>query len=556
MHETVARYFYDFTDRSVYGWTPIEEGPYTIVALARNVYDGQISARILPFYVRSRVDSEPLVTGTAHPLVALYSAPPCAPGNRLRVNFFQVGLARQQSTPALDCNGVYSMNVYLAGMPPQTQHLVYHEELDRSGNTVAVSPVLTHATGPLPEQLLEEGLPGSAVATPADLDTSIVDDVVLASPISNTGDLTIPTATNLRGRTLWYYFNPLTPNAQIWRPVSGGTFLVNFAIDGVEQQGLREIDLAGNALRETTASRIAEQLRLAPGEVVSAIHHEAIRLPNGYTALLVSSERMLEDVQGAVGEVAVIGDWVVVLDRQWQVRWSWSAFDHLDIERAASLGEVCGNQPPNNAGCPPVLLVDGISTFANDWTHANAITYSPADGNLLVSMRHQDWVIKLDYRNGRGSGDVLWRLGPDGDFTIASEEVFPWFSHQHDASYISDDRILVYDNGNLRCEGPAGDCSSRGQVYEVNEGELSAHLVVNADLGHYAFAVGNAQRLSNGNLHFHSGILRTADDRFYSEVVEIESDGRSNFRQYINQPSYRSFRLTDLYSAVRAPTVP
>ena len=30
------------------------------------------------------------------------------------------------------------------------------------------------------------------------------------------------------------------------------------------------------------------------------------------------------------------------------------------------------------------------------------MTLSPADGNLILSVRHQDWVIKIDYRNGAG----------------------------------------------------------------------------------------------------------------------------------------------------------
>ena len=45
-------------------------------------------------------------------------------------------------------------------------------------------------------------------------------------------------------------------------------------------------------------------------------------------------------------------------------------------------------------------LVDGVTTLAKDWLHTNSIAYSPADGNLLISMRHQDWVLKLDYRDG------------------------------------------------------------------------------------------------------------------------------------------------------------
>ncbi len=53
-----------------------------------------------------------------------------------------------------------------------------------------------------------------------------------------------------------------------------------------------------------------------------------------------------------------------------------------------------------------------------DWTHSNALIYSASDGNLLLSMRHQSWILKIDYNNGAGSGNVLWRLGYQGDFAL------------------------------------------------------------------------------------------------------------------------------------------
>ena len=46
-----------------------------------------------------------------------------------------------------------------------------------------------------------------------------------------------------------------------------------------------------------------------------------------------------------------------------------------------------------------------------DWTHSNAIVYNPADGNLMLSIRHQSWIVGIDYRDGAGAGDVLWVPG-------------------------------------------------------------------------------------------------------------------------------------------------
>jgi Arylsulfotransferase (ASST) len=35
------------------------------------------------------------------------------------------------------------------------------------------------------------------------------------------------------------------------------------------------------------------------------------------------------------------------------------------------------------------------------------VVYSHDDGNLLLSMRHQSWILKIDYENGTGSGNSL-----------------------------------------------------------------------------------------------------------------------------------------------------
>jgi hypothetical protein len=114
------------------------------------------------------------------------------------------------------------------------------------------------------------------------------------------------------------------------------------------------------------------------------------------------------------------------------VAWYWRSFDHLDVNRAAVLGETCTN---GQEGCPPVFLTTGI---AQDWLHANALYYTLSDGSLLFSMRHQDWIDKIDYGNGSGSGNVVWRLGKDGDFAINSSDPYPWFSHQHDPGFVQD----------------------------------------------------------------------------------------------------------------------
>ena len=145
----------------------------------------------------------------------------------------------------------------------------------------------------------------------------------------------------------------------------------------------------------------------------------------------------------------------------------------------------------------------------NDWLHANSISWSPEDGDLLVSLRAQDWVIKIDYSNGTGDGHIVWTLGQGGDFTINSSDPSPWFSHQHDVRYINDTTLVLFDDGNTRrLTNPNAD--SRGQELVLNETTMQATLVVNADLGNYSAALGSAQMLPNGDLAFTSGFQGVA----------------------------------------------
>ena len=69
----------------------------------------------------------------------------------------------------------------------------------------------------------------------------------------------------------------------------------------------------------------------------------------------------------------VLGDMILVLDRNLQVVWTWNSFDHFDPHRMATLGETCPG-----AGCPPLSL----AKHANDWLHGNAVLFT-ADGDLI-----------------------------------------------------------------------------------------------------------------------------------------------------------------------------
>ncbi|KKL63366.1 hypothetical protein LCGC14_2175810, partial [marine sediment metagenome] len=391
------RMMYDFRADNVFEWTPIEDGQYLIIAHVRDLATNSLNASFSFFQVRPTLRAQlvPVVTPTDNPLIALYSAPDSSQkGDSMRVHFLAPGegmITANVTSPKPTQSG-HTMNFYIAGMRADTLYAIRHEILDTGGKHVEFGPWRTFTTGSLPFPF-----PPAQVVNPPTIGDALGQKVVLHSTIIGNVALGIPAfpyAMDLQAEVIWFLDQE---NSGLWRTVDGGTFLQHDA------GSLREVDLMGNVLRETNLDRINRQLTKMGQDVVNNIHHEARPLPNGHTAILAAVEKILEDVQGP-GPVDILGDMVVVLDENFQVVWTWNGFEHLDVTRAAVLGETCSSDA--GGGCPPVLLADE----ANDWMHSNAITYDETDGNLLISMRHQDWIIKIDYADGLGNGDIVWRL--------------------------------------------------------------------------------------------------------------------------------------------------
>ena len=181
---------------------------------------------------------------------------------------------------------------------------------------------------------------------------------------------------------------------------------------------------------------------------------------------------------------------------------------------------------------------------------ATRINYIPSSGDFLVSMPEQNWVIKVDYKNGKGSGKVLWRLGAEGDFTAKSDDPHPWFSYQHDVGFDppGSNTITIFDNGHARFDKDKT-AQSRGQQWRLDEEHLTATLIHNAKLHVYSSAVGAAQSLKNGDYSFNAGYVDSATSPF-GRMVETDSDNRVVFAMDVyGLTVYRSYRVEDMYSA-------
>jgi len=313
-----------------------------------------------------------------------------------------------------------------------------------------------------------------------------------------------------------------------------------------------ETSAGGAILHSIDVNAANVQLAARGQQPVIDFNHEFIRLPNGYSALIAHNEALYTNAQGGTPKapVDILGDEVLVLDNNWNIVWTWNAFDWLPVSRAAVLGEKCAPKI-NNGGCPIKL-----AKVANDWLHGNSLDYDATDGNIVMSLRHQDWVIKIAYRNGTGDGHVVWTMGYQGDFAMLNTPQIssPWFSHQHDVGFATTGAprmMTLFDNGNTR-HATEPSAHSRGQALSVDETALTVDILQNEDMGYYSSAYGTAQLLPNGNLWYTAGLIPTPKPGtgFSTRAVEVvpqaDATGTLAFSVIYERETYRILRLAAL----------
>lgn len=344
-------------------------------------------------------------------------------------------------------------------------------------------------------------------------------------------------ATDLGGNVIWYYQMEPGQFAFPIKPLPNGHMLLVASENG---NAFREIDLAGNTLFQLQVGDINTGLTAigASFQLLIAMHHDIVKLPNGHYILLANYYPTLPD--GSLS--TTLGDALVDWDPQAQKpAWTWSTFDHIPQSHA-----------PN-----------GLA----DWTHANAVVYSPDDGNLILSMRNQNWVVKINYQDGAGDGRILWHLGPDGDFTLPSGQApLEWNYGQHYPTFVSSNtsgifQLMLFNNGNGRLIDTNNDvcgtpgltaCYSSVPTYELNESAGTAQVIKEINLSpHYSICCGDALTLPNGNIEYDVAFdVNTPNKSFIQEVTEEQSP-QLVWQMYITgQLAYRGFRISSLYPGI------
>jgi arylsulfate sulfotransferase len=477
------------------------------------------------------------VVATANAQVALYTISPAAAGN-VSVQFgtdTNYGLTTwTQPVPM----GGGAVSLFVAGMKAS---MPYHMRAvvafaDGSQYTDADQ---TFTTGSYPTG----DTPVFSVVTKAG--TQPQSGVELIDLVNTGGTVAPVVVTDLAGDVLWAY-NPTLPVGLVPNPIkllSNGHFLINYSggsPDGIDSV-LQEVDLSGKVIWQMTAAGLNTALAAATCEgcniTVTGTHHDFVMLPNGHLLVLAATQQV---VSGAT----ITGDVIIDFDQNRKPVWLWNEFDHLDVNR----------RPMSNL----------------DWTHTNAIIYSADDGNLIISIRHQNWLVKVDYANGAGAGDILWKLGYQGDFKlVGGTDPTDWFYAQHGPSFGTTNTtgqfsLILFDNGNDRFF-PSGQvtcgvqttstCYSTVPLLEIDEAAKTATLAFNPIAPIFSFFGGNAAILKNGNVEycesaaFHGGaVFEVTQDSSPQVIWEMQSLlDPAQIYPYI----YRGQRIPSMYPGVQ-----
>ena len=187
-------------------------------------------------------------------------------------------------------------------------------------------------------------------------------------------------------------------------------------------------------------------------------------MPNGNTLVLLWEE-MSPEQSKAVGGGQVrdddpermLGDVIAEITPDGSVVREWRSWDYLDVD----VDVVCPLEE------------------RREWTHANSLRALP-NGDWIISLRRIDTVAIVDGK----SGEFKWKWGRDV------------LSHQHDARYLPNGRVTLFNNNTHATGGPTS-----SSVIEIDPAtdEIVWEYKGSPEVSFYSSYISGADRLDNGN---------------------------------------------------------
>jgi hypothetical protein len=269
----------------------------------------------------------------------------------------------------------------------------------------------------------------------------------------------------------------------------------------------------------------------------AGFHHDMVELPNGNFLLL---GYVFQDIDYPDdGTLHVAGDMIYEVTPAGQLVWTWDSFDHLDPQRRREdfYSQVKIPDPDTN-------------TEGYDWTHGNGLVYTADDDTILLSMRHQDWIIAIDHQ----TGEIRWHLGDEGDFTLVDGE--RWFFHQHSPQWQPDGSLLLYDNAVGNPAQPDSEAHTRAVRYVLDLDTMTATQVWQDDDPPFRSALAGDADLTAGGHILRLDSIYISDDHPLpgARLRELDPAATPNAVWTLNLPPNKfSYRAVPISRFVGVP---
>ncbi|OON92127.1 MAG: hypothetical protein ATN34_04905 [Epulopiscium sp. Nele67-Bin002] len=245
-----------------------------------------------------------------------------------------------------------------------------------------------------------------------------------------------------------------------------------------------------------------------------AIHHDMIELPNGN--LLYAAEHPQRDTTE---------DYIIELDRNTgEVVNTWDLLEILEMEEYIATDAVIANH-----------FEDDRTKAQSDWLHMNAIYYDETTNALVISARHQDLAMSIDYTTKEinwifaNPENELFATSMDKYMLTAVGDDFEYVYGPHGAMIGEQGDLLIFDNGNNRVVDSTQNYSRIVQ-YQIDDENMTIEQVYQygKERGSELFSMymSDVDELAPGHLlASFSGIVRNSDGTATDDMMILLEDG-------------------------------
>jgi arylsulfate sulfotransferase len=342
-------------------------------------------------------------------------------------------------------------SVPVLGLKPSSAYTIEVTVTDHAGNRRKLSPALHTATAPLPADFPKISTYWSQ---PSRMEPGYILLDKTRRPFE--GKTEYAMILDLEGQVRWY---STRGGYDGMRQLPNGRLLL---------LNSEEMDLLGNVF-------VPRKLDV-PGFF---LHHDMFPMQNGnflsltLEKVVIPNYRTSEiDPNAPRQTLEVTSDGVVEFRPDGSLKSIWHLHEMLDPMRIGY-----------DSTKPGFPLFD-----SPDWSHANAVFHDTRDDSILVSIRHQDAVIKFS----RSTGRLIWILGPHANWGPEFQPYllqpvgtpFEWQFHQHAMKVTPSGTLLLFDNGNYRASPFDGQIPqttlqsySRAVEYAIDEATMQVRQV-------------------------------------------------------------------------------